>query len=96
MKKTDFLTNVKEKMAAQDVAISKKDLEVVMTAMEEVIYEAVKAGDDVKFAGAKFAKKDVPAKSGTTVLGGEPKAWTKPAHSEGAVKATKTLKDLFA
>ena len=96
MKKTDFLTNVKEKVAAQELNISKKDLDVVMGAMEEVIYEAVKAGDEVKFAGAKFVKKDVPAKSGTTVLGGEPKAWTKPAHSEGAVKATKVLKELFA
>lgn len=75
--------------------LSKKDVEAVLTALPEVVKEAIAEGEDVKLTGfLTFSKKDIPAKSGVSKLGGVEKAWSTEPKSEVNVKLSKSYKEL--
>ena len=77
------------------IDVKKKDIEAVLTALPEVVKEAIAEGEDVKLTGfLTFSKKDVPAKSGVSKLGGVEKAWSTEAKSEIGVKISKSYKEL--
>lgn len=77
------------------IDVKKKDVEAVLTALPEVVKEAVTNGEDVKLTGfLTFSKKDIPAKSGVSKLGGVEKAWSTEAKSEVNVKLSKSYKNL--
>ncbi len=88
MVKTDFIGKIAEK-----TNMTKKDTDIIVTAIAEVITEALVDGDDVTIPGVcKFCTVDVPERSGTS-LGVN---WTKPAHRAPKIKAVKALKDAVA
>lgn len=95
MKKTEFLTNVKEKVLTKDVAISKKDLAVVMEAVEEVVMDAVVAGEDVKpLSFLKIKTVEVPRREGTSALG-DGAHWVVEAHREPKAVLAKSFRKML-
>lgn len=65
----------------------------------EILPEAIKAAviedGDLSLVGfATFKKKDIPEKTGTSVLNGVKKQWTKPARSEVSVKLSSVYKQI--
>lgn len=93
MTKNDFITKVQETI---ELDVSKKDLNEIFDGFVDAIKDIVVSGDSVTIPGiCKISSKDVPAKSGVTRLGGVEKPWSKPAHKEGCVKVSKSLKNIF-
>ena len=77
------------------IDVKKKDVEAVLTALPEVVKEAVASGEDVKLTGfLAFSKKDIPAKSGVSKLKGIIKEWSTEATTQMSVKLSKSYKNL--
>ena len=92
MTKAELIKNIANKIEGA----TKKDIDVVIDALTDVIKEAVLAGDTVTIPEiCKISSKDVAERSGVTKLGDVEKAWTKPAHKEACVKALKSFKNIF-
>lgn len=91
MNKSELVAAIADKLNG----ITKKDIEAVLNALPEVVKETVANGKDVKLTGfLTFSKKDVPAKSGVSKLGGVEKAWSTEAKTEVSVKLSKSYKEL--
>lgn len=89
MNKTEIVREIANKIEGA----SQKDVALILDTFQEVVKETVVTGEDVKLAGfLTFSKKHVPAKSGTTKLGGVEKAWTTEAKDEVSVKISKAYK----
>lgn len=72
---------------------TQKDVALILDTFQDVVKEAVVAGDDVKLTGfLTFSKKHVPVKSGVSKIGGVEKPWTTEAHDEVSVKLSKSYK----
>lgn len=80
---------------ASKIDVKKKDIEAVLTALPEVVKEAITEGEDVKLTGfLTFSKKHVDAKSGISKLKGVIKEWSTEAKDEISVKISKSYKEL--
>lgn len=99
MKRVELRTEVKEVLLGVfgETKVTLDMAEQVISGIEGIIrgvQEQMDEKESVKFADANFGSKFVKERSGVTKLGGEEKAWTKEAHWEGCVKATKPMKEL--
>ena len=80
-------------IASKIEGATQKDVALILDTFQEVVKEAVVAGDDVKLTGfLTFSKKHVPVKSGVSKIGGVEKPWTTEAHDEVSVKLSKSYK----
>lgn len=95
MKTIDVIKMTKEVAETNGVKLSQKDVRVVTDALADVIKTALRNGETVKFNDVTYATAEVPAKSGTTVLTGEAKAWHTDPWTKVTVKASKGLKELL-
>lgn len=85
--------NLIKEIANRIEGASQKDVSLILDTFQEVVKEAVVAGEDVKMTGfLTFSKKHVPAKSGVTKLGGVEKPWTTESKDEVSVKISKAYK----
>lgn len=85
--------NLIKEIANRIEGASQKDVSLILDTFQEVVKEAVVAGEDVKMTGfLTFSKKHVPAKSGVTKLGGVEKPWTTEPKDEVSVKISKAYK----
>ena len=93
MLKNELITKLQEKI---ELEVTKKDLNVILDGLVDVIKDAVLAGDTVTIPEVcKISSKDVPERSGVTKLGDVERVWTKPAHKEATIKTLKSFKDIF-
>jgi DNA-binding protein HU-beta len=88
MKKAEFIKAVAEK-----VGKSQKEVAAVVEAVEEVIFEVLKNGQEVKFAGVKFVVETAPARKARNPRTGE--TIEIPARKVVKVKKLSALKKLF-
>ncbi|MGL5718463.1 MAG: HU family DNA-binding protein [Paraclostridium sp.] len=93
MKKQEFILEVTNIAKENGAKVSQEGVKQVIAAMEEVIGQVVAAQDEVAFAGIKISTREVAAKSGVSVLGGEEKAWSTNAKICPTVKFLKSKKD---
>lgn len=94
MKKQEFIEAV-----ALAIDCSNKKSKEVIESIEKLIFDTVKSGDSVTFAGAEFGKKEVKGRSGVMKKKNEDGStteipWTTETHMEGYAKAKSVLKDL--
>lgn len=83
------------KVLASKTELSHKDVASVIDALPETVKEVIKTGEKIGLTGfITFEKKNVPAKSGVTKLGGVEKPWTTPAHDEIKVSLSKNYRQL--
>lgn len=95
MKKTEFLTNVKENLAGKELTVSKKDLAMILEAVSEETVKAVEAREDVKpldFLTIKVVEK--PRREGVSKLG-EEKPWVVEAHEEPKAVLAKSFRKML-
>lgn len=94
MNKIDLIRKIAE-VSKEDV--TQKQVDAVLTALEEVVRDVVLANDEVTVPGiCKVKPKLVKEKTGTILIGsrkGEP--YVKPEHKEGTVKVVTSLKNVF-
>lgn len=88
MNKKELINKISE-----STTISKKDVDIVLAAFQDIVKETVISGDKVSLTGfMTFEKKHVPAKSGVTKLGGVEKPWSTEPKDEVSVKLSKSYK----
>lgn len=77
--------------------LNQKDVNIVLSAIETVVKNAVLKDDDVTIPGVgKVKTKVVPERTGTVMMGeNKGKKWTKPKHKEATFKISKSLKTIF-
>ena len=94
MTKNDFSKAIQEKLS---IDIPRKDVAEILSAIENVVKDAVINGDEVTIPGiCKIKTKDVPERTGKVMLGEKAgETWVKPAHKEAAVKILPSLKNIF-
>jgi len=88
MKKAEFIKAVAEKTGK-----SQKEVASIIEAVEEVIFDVLKSGQEVKFAGVKFTVKEAPARKARNPKTGE--VIEIPARKVVKVKKLNALKKLF-
>lgn len=75
--------------------LTQKDILTVIDTFQEVVKDAVANNDKVAITGfITFEKKNIPAKSGTSRLGGVEKSWSTKARDEISAKLSKTYKTI--
>ena len=88
MNKKELINKISE-----NTTITKKDVDIVLAAFQDIVKETVISGDKVSLTGfMTFEKKHVPAKSGVTKLGGVEKPWSTEPKDEVSVKLSKSYK----
>lgn len=77
--------------------LNQKDVNIVLSAIETVVKNAVLKDDDVTIPGVgKVKTKVVPERTGTVMMGeNKGQKWTKPEHKEATFKISKSLKTIF-
>lgn len=89
MNKKELITAIKEK-----TEVSKKDIETILAATEEVVKETIASGDKVTVLGVQFSTRVQAAREGVIQRNnGEIKNYSSPEKTVPKLKATKTLKD---
>ncbi len=85
MNQKEFIKSVADLASEREIKISQAVVKELLEVIEDSIDNVVLAGDTVKIMGLKFEQVEKKATSGMTVLGGEEKVWTKPAHKAAKV-----------
>lgn len=93
MTKVELIKNIAETSGE----VNQKQVAVVLSALEDVVRNAVLNGDDVTIPGiGKVKSKVVPERTGTVMMGvNKGSKWTKPEHKEATIKIAKSLKTIF-
>lgn len=87
MKKSELITKITEK-----ITCTKKDANVIIDSLGEIITEALVAGDDVTLPGVgKFVVKDVPARTARNPQNGD--TIEVPASKKVSFKTSSILKN---
>ena len=88
-------TQLVREIAAKIDGCTQKDVSLVLDVLQDVVKESVAAGEKITLTGfLTFDKKHVPAKTGTSSLGGVEKEWFTEAHDEITVKLSKSYKTI--
>lgn len=85
MNQKEFIKSIVDLAAEREIKVSQNVVKELLDVIETTIDNAILEGNTVKIMGLKFEQIEKIATSGTTKLGGEEKAWTKPAHKAAKV-----------
>lgn len=93
MTKVELIKNIAETSGE----VSQKQVASVLSALENVVRNAVFRDDDITIPGiGKVKTKVVPERSGKVMMGAKKgSTWTKPEHKEATIKIAKSLKTIF-
>lgn len=93
MTKVELIKNIAETSGE----VSQKQVAAVLSALENVVRNAVLRDDDITIPGiGKVKTKVVPERSGKVMMGANKgSTWTKPEHKEATIKIAKSLKTIF-
>lgn len=94
MTKDDLIKNIKIKT---DANLSRATIDMILNALKDVVYDAMKNGEEVSIAGlGKFSVRTVPEKSGIVTLGAaKGERWHKPEHKKPTFKLYDNFKKLL-
>lgn len=97
MRKEELITGIVEVLKEKEVKSSKTLVKETLVALEEVVDNAILAGDEVVVCGTKFASKEVEAKEGVINFGEKQgEKWHTPAMIVPTAKILKSKKDALS